>query len=339
VRHVDVRETGVPGDPLGTASVVGFDLSACSVKRKAFSVGLQLPKRVRKAGVWALAAPAVLALSACSDDARGEWSRVAMPEGASDRSEHVIDFWQWTWLAAILVGILTWGLMLFAAWKFRRRSDDEVPLQTRYNLPMEVLYTIAPVIVVLVFFKFVMDTQNEVQAEVGEPDHVVKVVGQQWSWTFNYIDDPALGGSADFEACEDETSDSCVYHVGTPAEIPTLYLPVDESVRFELSSPDVIHSFWVPAFNYKLDVVPGLDNAFELTPTREGTYAGKCAELCGTYHSRMLFNVEIVSAEEYADHLESLRDQGNTGVALGGSEAITQVGLDAEEETGASSDR
>jgi cytochrome c oxidase subunit 2 len=121
--------------------------------------------------------------------------------------------------------------------------------------------------------------------------------------------------------------------VGTPAEIPTLYLPVGESVRFELSSPDVIHSFWVPAFSYKLDVVPGRDNAFTMTPEREGTYAGKCAELCGTYHSRMLFNVEVVTAEEYADRLAELEEQGNVGVAKGGSEAITQDGLDIESET------
>ncbi|WP_420846710.1 cytochrome c oxidase subunit II [Nocardioides caldifontis] len=286
--------------------------------------------------MWALVAPAVLALSACSDEAQGEWSRIAMPEGASDRSEHIIDFWQWTWLAAILVGILTWGLILYAAFKFRRRSDDEVPVQTRYNLPMEILYTIAPVIVVLVFFKFVIDTQNEVDAASDQPDHVVKVVGQQWSWTFNYVDDPALGGSSEQDVCEDQTdaeSATCVYNVGTPAEVPTMYLPVDETVRFELVSPDVVHSFWVPAFNYKLDVIPGRENAFEITPTREGTFVGRCAELCGTYHSRMLFNVEIVSAEEYEQHLRDLADAGNVGIALGGSEAITQDGLDAEEET------
>jgi len=300
-------------------------------------VGLQLPKRARKTGLWALVVPAVLALSACSDDAQDEWSRIAMPQGASDRSEHIIDFWQWTWLAAIIVGILTWGLILYAAFKFRRRSDDEVPVQTRYNLPMEILYTIAPVIVVLVFFKFVIDTQNEVDAEVDEPAHVIKVVGQQWSWTFNYVDDPALGGSTDADVCEDQTPGpdaTCVFEVGTPAEIPTLYLPVDEPVRFELSSPDVVHSFWVPAFNYKLDVIPGRDNAFELTPTREGSYEGRCAELCGTYHSRMLFNVEIVSAAEYEEHLRGLAENPETtGIALGGSEAITQDGLDAEEET------
>jgi cytochrome c oxidase subunit 2 len=95
-----------------------------------------------------------------------------------------------------------------------------------------------------------------------------------------------------------------------------------------------VHSFWVPAFNYKLDVIPGRDNAFELTPTRVGSYQGRCAELCGTYHSRMLFNVEIVSAEDYEAHLQQLaQNPATTGLALGGSEAITQDGLDAEEET------
>jgi cytochrome c oxidase subunit 2 len=173
-----------------------------------------------------------------------------------------------------------------------------------------------------VFFNFIIQAQDEVQAAPGEPDHTVKVVGQQWSWTFNYVEDEALDG---------QTS---VYNVGTPAEMPTLYLPVNESVRFELSSPDVIHSFWVPAFSYKLDVVPGRDNAFSLTPIREGSFVGKCAELCGTYHSRMLFNVEIVSAEEYEEHLRGLAENPETvGIALGGSESITQDGLDAEEET------
>ncbi len=282
-------------------------------------MGLQLPERVRKVGVWALAAPALLALGACSEQDQDEWSRLAMPEGASDRSASVIEFWQWTWVAAMAVGILTWGLILYAVVRFRRRDNNEIPVQTRYNLPMEILYTIAPVVVVLVFFKFVIDVQEDVTEEV-DAEHTIAVVGQQWSWTFNYIEDEALDG---------QTS---VYDVGTPAEIPTLYLPVGESVRFELSSPDVIHSFWVPAFTYKLDVVPGRDNAFTMTPEREGTFAGKCAELCGTYHSRMLFNVEVVSPEEYAERLAALEEQGNVGVAKGGSEVITQDGLDIDSE-------
>ncbi len=258
----------------------------------------------------------VLLLGACSQETQDAWSRGAIPEGASDRSDAIITLWQWTWVAALATGILVWGLIAYAVIKFRRRSDDEIPVQTRYNLPMEILYTVAPVVMVLVFFNFIINTQDEVQAAEGEADHTVKVVGQQWSWTFNYVEDDALDGQ------------TTVYEAGTPADPPTLYLPVDESVTFELSSPDVIHSFWVPAFTYKMDVVPGRDNEFTMTPTREGTYAGKCAELCGTYHSRMLFDVQVVSADEYADKLAELEEQGNVGEALGGSDSVTQDGLD-----------
>ncbi len=298
------------------------------MKREAFFVGLQLPQRGRRIGLWALAVPAVLALSACSSQDKAEWKRLAMPEGASDRSDSMIHMWQYTWLAAMVTGVLVWGLIGYAVIKFRRRSDDEIPVQTRYNLPMEILYTIAPVVMVLVFFNFVVKTQNDVNADVKNPDHVIKVVGQQWSWSFNYIDDKALGGSTDVANCDSDAQTTCVYQPGTPAQVPTLYLPVGESVRFDLSSPDVIHSFWVPAFTYKMDVIPGRDNGFSMTPTRTGTFVGKCAELCGTYHSRMLFNVKVVTASEYAAQLEKLKAAGNVGVILGGSDATTQAGLE-----------
>jgi cytochrome c oxidase subunit 2 len=270
----------------------------------------------------ALVATGFVALSACSTEDQDQIARLAMPEPATDRAPLVDELWRWSWLAALIVGVLVWGLILYAVFKYRRRSDDEIPVQTRYNLPIEILYTVAPVVVVLVFFFFTVQTQNGVLAEAsetGEADHTIKVVGQKWSWTFNYMEEDAVGGET-------------VYTAGTPAELPTLVLPVDESVDVELSSPDVIHSFWVPAFLFKMDVVPGRDNSFSFTPTREGTFAGKCAELCGTYHSRMLFNVEVVSAEEYDAYLQDLEEQGNVGVVLGGSDATTQVGRDDEDQ-------
>ena len=99
----------------------------------------------------------------------------------------------------------------------------------------------------------------------------------------------------------------------TTTDPTTLYLPVDQTVRFELESPDTVHSFWVPSFYMKMDTIPGRTNVFHATPNREGTFSGKCAELCGVYHSRMLFTVEVVSQNEYEDHLEDLRDAGQTG--------------------------
>ena len=287
-------------------------------------MGLQLPKRARKlsarTGTAVLASAGLLMLGACSSEDQDQIRRLAMPVPATDRAPLIDDLWKGAWLAAMIVGVVVWGLILYAAFKFRRRHEDEIPVQTRYNLPIEILYTVAPVVMVLVFFYFTVQTQNDVLAtasESGEADHTIDVVGQQWSWSFNYRNEESVGST-------DETDD--VYTVGTTAEAPTLVLPVGESVEVNLSSPDVIHSFWVPAFLFKMDVVPGRDNAFSFTPTREGSYVGKCAELCGVYHSRMLFNVEVVSVEEYEQHLQDLADQGNVGTVLGGSDAVTQPG-------------
>ncbi len=96
----------------------------------------------------------------------------------------------------------------------------------------------------------------------------------------------------------------------------------------------MIHSFWVPNFLFKMDVVPGRANSFSLTPTRAGTFEGRCAELCGVYHSRMLFDVKVVDQAEYDEHLEDLAEQGNTGPALGGSEIDETPGLESDESTG-----
>lgn len=279
-------------------------------------MGLQLPKRTRRVVTWTALSAGLLLLGACSSEDQDQIRRLAMPEPATDRAPLINDLWRYSWLAAIIVGVLVWGLILYASVKFRRRSDDEVPVQTRYNLPIEILYTVAPVVMVLVFFFFTVQTQNEVLAsasESGEADHTIDVVGQKWSWTFNYRGEDAVGGKDVFTA-------------GTPAELPTLVLPEDESIEVRLSSPDVIHSFWVPAFLFKMDVVPGRDNGFSFTPTKQGTFVGKCAELCGTYHSRMLFNVRVVSPAEYDAHLRQLEQQGNVGVATGGSDATTQAG-------------
>ncbi|OZB89679.1 MAG: cytochrome C oxidase subunit II, partial [Microbacterium sp. 14-71-5] len=94
---------------------------------------------------------------------------------------------------------------------------------------------------------------------------------------------------------------------------PTLYLPVNKTVKITLQSRDVIHSFWIIDFLYKKDMYIGKDNSWSFTPTREGTYQGKCAELCGEYHSMMLFNVKVVSDADYQSYLAKLKDEGNTG--------------------------
>jgi cytochrome c oxidase subunit 2 len=258
-------------------------------------------------------------LSGCGTE---ELHNLAMPARDNTATSHyVFDLWRWGWVAALATGVVVWGLILYACFAFRRRSDDEIPVQTRYNLPLEIFYTIAPVIMVVVFFFHTVNAQNSILEEVPDPDHVIDVVGQQWQWTFNYPDEEAV------EAPN-------VYEVGTASYMPTLVLPVDETIEFRLHSPDVIHDFWITGFLMKMDVVPGRVNHFQITPTQLGSFKGKCAELCGVSHSRMLFNVEVVTREEFDAYLQDKEAQGDVSERplLGGAEADTQAGLEELEE-------
>jgi cytochrome c oxidase subunit 2 len=300
--------------------------STCPVKREGSFVGLQLPKRARNAALGAVAGSAALLLSGCSVGTQDEWKRIAMPDPASAEGPDMLHLWQGAWIAAMAVGVIVWGLIIYAVVRFRRRSEDEIPVQTRYNLPIEIFYTIAPIMMVIVFFFFTVQTQDKVIKVDKHPDHTITVVGQQWSWTFNYNYD---AGYNDFKGRA--VGGPVVHESGTPANPPTLWLVENESVTVHLYSPDVIHSFWVPSFIFKMDVFPGRDNHYTFTPTRPGTYEGRCAELCGVYHSRMLFKVKVVDRAAYDAHLNELAGkENNKGPALGGDAVNQQAGLEGK---------
>nr|WP_256127738.1 cytochrome c oxidase subunit II [Arthrobacter sp. SDTb3-6] len=226
----------------------------------------------------------------------------------------IIDLWVNTWITVLIIGLITWGLIIWCIIAYRRRKGATgFPRQTSYNLPLEVFYVLVPLFMVLVFFHFTDVQQQSINARVSHPDLTVDVRAKQWSWDFNY-----LQGSNVAEP---------VYDVGVQAQLdgktfdkstlPTLYLPINKSVELQLNSRDVIHSFWVPAFLDKKDVLPGVTNYMTLTPTALGEYDGKCAELCGEYHSEMLFNVKVVTEAEFEAHMASLQAKGQVG-HLGG---------------------
>lgn len=243
-----------------------------------------------------LAGLALLTLTACSS---AELPTFAMPErDATDQAPRILSLWQGSWIAAFAVGAITWGLILWPVVAHRRKRDATgLPPQTRYNLPIEVLYTVVPFIMIAVFFYFTARDENRILETSANPDHTITVTGIQWSWQFSY------------------ESDGGAMTTGTPGKPPTLVLPEGESVRFKLVSDDVIHSFWVPAFLFKMDVIPGQDNEFEITPTKTGTFKGKCAELCGQDHARMLFNVEVVSPADYQTAVSDLQARNELGSA------------------------
>jgi cytochrome c oxidase subunit 2 len=227
----------------------------------------------------------------------------------TNNTQRVSGLWVTSWIVLLIVGCIVWGLIIWTVIVYRRRKGQTgLPPQLRYNMPIEIFYTIVPLILVLGFFAFTARDQDAIEKPYANPDLTVQVYGKQWSWDFNYVSDNAYDPGIQAQPVAG-SNDGAV----EGSSIPTLYLPVDKKVTIQLDSRDVIHSFWVPAFLYKKDLIPGKTNYMYLTPERTGTYAGKCAELCGEFHSAMLFNVKVVSEADYQAHIASLKAAGYSG--------------------------
>nr|WP_307875035.1 cytochrome c oxidase subunit II [Frankia nepalensis] len=234
------------------------------------------------------------------------------PDGVTNHSARILNLWKGSAIAALAVGVLVWGLIFYAIIAFRKRSEA-LPRQVRYNLPVEVLYTVVPVVVVAGLFYYTARDEIEINKLSDDPDVTVNVVGFRWNWQFRYMDTGQSGGDV-------------VEVTGQPGQPAVLVLPEGRTVQFVLTSPDVIHSFWVPEFLFKRDVVPGRINRFEVTLTKTGTFIGRCAELCGTDHDKMNFYVKVIPGDEY-DRFIAERESG--GATAAGIPALTSAGSGA----------
>jgi cytochrome c oxidase subunit II len=258
----------------------------------------------RLARLAALGLLGVLTLSGC--DLNNEFWRFGWPEGITEEATAMRQLWTGSVIAALVVGIAVWGLILWSVVRHRKRSD-ELPKQTAYNLPLEIIYTIVPFVIIAVLFFFTVVTQNKVQERSADPDMTVAVNAFKWNWQFVYPGTEDPNGQA-------------VETVGSSDEVPILVLPTGEDIRFEVASADVIHSFWVPEFLFKLDVIPGnengRDNVFEVHIDEEGAYVGRCAELCGTYHAFMNFELRAVSQDKFESYMQERENGASTFDAL-----------------------
>ena len=217
---------------------------------------------------------APLGLGACALPSMGA------PPPASEQGQHIYDLYRWYAAAAAGVGVFVTVLLVYVIIRYRRR-DDEIPSQKQYNIPVEVLYTVTPLLIVAVLFFFSIRTEEKVNATTKTPDLVVDVVGFQWQWQFTY-------------------PDSGIVVTGTPGGgLPELVLPVGQTTRLDLQTADVNHSFWVPRFLNKRDLIPGVDNTIDVTPTETGSYDGVCAEFCGLDHGRMRFTVAVMDDADF----------------------------------------
>jgi cytochrome c oxidase subunit 2 len=248
--------------------------------------------------------------------------RFGWPVGVTPQAEAMRHLWTWSGIAALVVGVITWGAMFWAMIFHRKRKNTDpgvVPRQTQYNLPVELIFTVVPAVIVAVLFGFTVSVQNYVENDPPNPDLKVDVTAFQWQWKFAYTDHNGAGGQP-------------ISTLGTSDTIPLLVLPTGESIEFTQHSNDVIHSFWIPEFLFKRDVFPlpkvnDQDNTWTIDQIdREGAFVGRCAELCGSYHSQMNFEVRAISKQNF-DRWLQLRGQTNpqTGAPFTAGEALAEL--------------
>lgn len=234
------------------------------------------------------------------------------PDGVTPQAERMRDLWIGSAIASLVVGAVVAGLILWSV-AFHRKRSDGLPRQTQYNLPVEIVYTVLPLVIITVLFYFTATAQNFVQAKVDDPDLRVKVVGFQWNWEFVYLQD-GPGPEGPFQPRETDAG-TPLSTVGTSSTIPILVVPTERIVEYRIESEDVIHSFFIPDFLFKRDVFPmpeknDTDHVFQTEVDEEGAFVGRCAELCGTYHAFMNFEVRALSGDVFDRYLD-LRTQIN----------------------------
>jgi cytochrome c oxidase subunit II len=258
-------------------------------------------QRIRRAvtlGVVAIGA--ALALSGCS--AKNAFALGWPHGGITHQSNQMYDLWIGTVIAAAVVGLIVYALIFWCIIRYRKKSA-EIPVQTRYNLPIELIYSVVPFLIIAVLFYYTARTETNVDKLSAHPDVTIGLNAFKWNWEFDYTDTAKTGAQ--------------VSEIGDSSYVPILVVPTDKTIEFVEHSQDVIHSFWVPALLFKRDVFPGnITNRFQVEIHTPGAYVGRCAELCGTYHSQMNFELLAVSPAQYKQYLSERQSGMSTPDAI-----------------------
>ena len=236
------------------------------------------------------------------------------PEPVTEVGKNVFNLYVVVLILAAIVFIGVEGFILYAIVRYRRRpGDDTLPEQLHGNTTVEIIWTIIPTVIVFILFGVSMVSLAEVEARSDNPGAVIQVDGFQWNWTFRYENGPVVDSEG--------------------GEPPVLAVPVGEPVRLVLNSLDVNHAFYVPQFLIKRDLIDlgenGRDNELEFTITEAGTYAGQCAEFCGTSHADMTFVVEAMSRADYDAYIAAL-ETGESPPPVGDGECSTTIEIKAD---------
>jgi cytochrome c oxidase subunit 2 len=305
---------------------------------KSRSAGFRRLRRPVLVGMLGLLA---VSLSGCS------WSdamALGWPKGITEEGDWNRQLWIGAVIASLVVGVLVWALMFWSiAFHRKKATDTELPRQFGYNMPLELVLTVTPFLIISVLFYFTVVVQEKMLHLASDPEVVVDVTSFQWNWKFGYQKVEFKDGTLKYDGAdparkaamvskpegkdkrgeelvgpvrglntEDRTylNFDNVETVGTSTEIPVLVLPAGKRIEFELASADVVHGFWVPEFLFKRDVMPDPAanhsvNRFQVAKIdRTGAFVGRCTEMCGTYHSMMNFEVRVVQPNDFKAYLQ-----------------------------------
>lgn len=219
------------------------------------------------------------------------------PEAASSMARQVDYLYAYLSVVTVVMTVLIFAAVFFFAVKYRRRHENEVPRQIHGSLVLEITWSIIPFIVMLSFFWW--GAQIFFANATPPPNAMdIYVVGKQWMWKIQYPEGPR--------------------------EINELHVPVNRPVKITLASEDVIHSFFIPAFRIKHDVVPGRYDTMWFTATKPGRYHIFCAEYCGTEHSGMVGWVTVMKEDDYENWLTAGGTEGT--MADQGGRLFEQLG-------------
>jgi cytochrome c oxidase subunit 2 len=294
-----------------------------------------------------------LLLSGCS------WSEVlglGWPDGITPQAHLNRELWIGSVIASLVVGGIVYVLIFWSsAFHRHKKTDTELPRQFGYNMPLELVLTVVPFLIISVLFYFTVVVQESMLHKDPNPEVVIDVTAFQWNWKFGYQKVNFGDGTFSYDGADPERKAAVasgpeglegphggefgvignknpedreylnfdkVETLGSSSEIPVLVVPSGKRIEFVLNSADVIHGFWVPEFLFKRDVMPdpvpnNSDNVFQVSEiTQNGAFVGRCTEMCGTYHSMMNFELRVVAPNDFKAYLQQRIDGKSNAEAL-----------------------
>jgi cytochrome c oxidase subunit II len=316
------------------------------------------PRGVKVVALSVVLGSMTVLLSGC------DWSEVlglGWPRGITPEAHLNRELWIGSVIASLVVGVIVWGLIFWtSAFHRHKKGDTELPRQFGYNMPLELVLTVVPFLIISVLFYFTVVVQEKMLHEEPDPEVVVDVTAFQWNWKFGYQKVSYADGTLTYEGGDPERKAAVasgpegeegahggefgviagknpedrsylafdkVETLGTSTEVPILVVPVGKRIEFQIASADVIHGFWVPEFLFKRDVIPNpqannSDNTFQITEINQtGAFVGRCTEFCGTYHAMMNFELRVVEPNDFKAYLQQRIDGKTNAEAL---QAINQ---------------